>query len=90
MVEIPAKVRRYSIELLGEDEAAKLIHAAKYNMPIFIIGPHVATGKTTLVDILRAIGCTQVWDSWYVTTIEVREPLTHLREKDDIFEALGI
>ena len=49
MVEIPAKVRRYIIELLGEDEAAKLIHAAKYNMPIFIIGPHVATGKTTLV-----------------------------------------
>ena len=90
MVEISPKVKRYIIELLGEEEGAKLIHAAKYDMPIFVTGPHMATGKTTLVDILRAIGCTQVWDSWYVTTIEVHEPLTHLREKDDIFEELGI
>ena len=90
MVEITPKVKRYFTDLLGKDEAEKLIHAAEYNLPIFITGPQLATGKTTLVDILRAIGCTQVWDNWYVTTIQVREPLNRLREKADIFEELGI
>ena len=90
MVEITPKLREYFVGLLGKDEAEKLIHAAKHNLPIFITGPQVATGKTTLVDVLRAIGCTQVWESWHVTTIQVHEPLNHLREKADIFEELGI
>lgn len=90
MVKITPKIRKYFVDLLGKDEAEKLIHAAKHNLPIFITGPQITTGKTTLVDVLRAIGCTQVWDNWYVTTIQVHEPLNHLREKADIFGELGI
>lgn len=90
MVKITPKLRKYFIDLLGENEAEKLIHAAKHNLPIFVTGPQIATGKTTLVDILRAIGCTQVWEKWHVTTIQVHEPLSHHREKADIFEELGI
>ena len=90
MSKIPTRVREYFVDLLGKKEARRLILAARCNLPIFITGPHGPTGKSTLVDVLRAIGCTQVWDCWYVTTIEVREPLTHLRETADIFEELGI
>lgn len=39
MVEITLKVRKYFVDLLGKDEAEKLIHAVKHNLPIFITGP---------------------------------------------------
>lgn len=90
MVKITPKIRKYFIDLLGTDEAEKLIHAAKYDSPILISGPQLTTGKTTLTNVLRAMGCTHVYENWQVRTIQVQEPLKHRRERTDIFESLDL
>lgn len=90
MVKITPKIRKYFIDLLGTDEAEKLIHAAKYDSPILISGPRLTTGKTTLTNVLRAMGCTHVYENWQVRTIQVQEPLKHRRERTDIFESLDL
>lgn len=94
-VEVPYKgtsqiVKKYFIELLGKTEAKKLMAAMKQGKWIVISGPRVATGKTTLCDILRAIGYTRVVEEWMINTIQVSEPLVAFRERNDIFESLGI
>lgn len=90
MVKITPKIRKYFIDLLGTDEAEKLIHAAKYDSPILISGPRLTTGKTTLTNVLQAMGCTHVYENWQVRTIQVQEPLKHRRERTDIFESLDL
>ncbi len=86
----PIKVKEYFVNLLGDKEAKKLMGAMKNRKWIVISGPHGATGKTTLADVLRAIGYTYVIEEWLTTTIPVPEPLRELREKNSIFEELGI
>ncbi len=86
----PDKVKRYFEKLLGKNNAQKLEKAMKQRSWIIISGPHYATGKTTLADVLRAIGYTYVIEEWLTTTIQVQKPLTHLQEKHSIFESLGI
>lgn len=75
---------------MGEAEAKKLMEAMKNQQWIIIAGSHGATGKTTLADVLRAIGYTHVIEEWHTKTIQICEPLTHRRERKDIFESLGI
>lgn len=86
----PQKIKEYFVELLGKKEVQKLIIAMKNREWIIISGPHLATGKTTLADILHAIGYTHVIEEWQTKTILVCNPLTELREKREIFESLGI
>jgi len=86
----PQKVKEYFVELLGAVEAKKLMLAMRRRDWIIVDGPHGPTGKTTLVDILTAIGYTRVIEAYCTTTIQVSEALTDLREKNEIFEALGI
>lgn len=86
----PQKVKEYFEHLLGRKEAQKLIRAMKNRKWIVISGPHIPTGKTTLADILRAMGYTYVIEEWLTTTIQVDEPLTDFQEKKSIFEELGI
>ncbi len=57
--------------------------------PIYITGDE-QTGKTTLADVLRAIGYTHVIEEWHTKIIQICEALTDLQEKKDIFESLGI
>lgn len=86
----PQKVKEYFVELLGKKEAQQLMNAMKNREWIVISGPRVATGKTTLADILHAIGYTYVIEEWRTKTILVCNPLVELREKREIFESLGI
>lgn len=86
----PAKVKQYFVDLLGPDKAAELTKAMSRYDWIVVDGPHGPTGKTTLVDILAAIGYTRVIEGNFATTIRVDEPLSGHREKSDIFESLGI
>lgn len=89
-VTLTPEIIDYFNELLGTETAKRLIWAIKNNAPIFVTGPRITTGKTTLVDVLRAIGYERIKEEWEVITIPVYEPLPHLREKADIFEELGI
>lgn len=86
----PQKVEEYFIDLMGESKAKELMKAMKNRQWIIISGPHRATGKTTLADVLRAIGYTFVIEEWQTKAIQICEALTDLREKNDIFESLGI
>lgn len=88
--ETPKAVQEYFFELLGKTEGKKLMSAMKQRKWIIISGPHTATGKTTLCDVLRAIGYTHVVEEWLTSTIQVSEPLRNLRERSNIFESLGI
>lgn len=83
-------VKEYFIDLLGEKEANKLMTAMKRHEWIIIDGPHGPTGKTTLADILQAIGYIYVVENNYATTIRVDQPLKGFREKQSIFESLSI
>lgn len=86
----PSIVKQYFVELLGPDKAAELMKAMERCDWIVVDGPHGPTGKTTLVDILVAIGYTRVIEGNFSTTIQVDKPLSGRREKSDIFESLGI
>ena len=86
----PPQVKQYFRELLGPDKADELMKAMDRWDWIIIDGPHGPTGKTTLLDILVAIGYTRVVEGNFSTTIQVDKPLTDRREKNDIFESLGI
>ena len=89
-INTPKAVKKYFVKLLGNKESKKLINAMKNRRWIIITGPHGATGKTTLSDVLRSIGYTYVIEKWLTTTIQVSEPLQVLQEKNSIFEELGI
>lgn len=84
------KNQRIFYRATGEKEALNLMAAMKNREWIIISGPRVATGKTTLADILYAIGYTRVIEEWQTKTILVCNPLAELREKREIFESLGI
>lgn len=87
---MPDKVKEYCIELIGKRATQSLITSMRYNQFIVVRGPQTATGKSTLVDILRAIGYDRIYEEWEINTIQIDKPLTHRREKRDIFESLGI
>ncbi len=87
---MPDKVKDYCKKLIGSKETQKLIRAMQCNQLVLITGPHGATGKTTLAEILRAIGYTNVFEEWEVNTIQICAPLKELRPRRDIFEQLGI
>lgn len=86
----PEKVKKYFINLLGASKARELMDAMRRRDWIIITGPQIATGKTTLFDILRSIGYTHVIEGYQTTTIQMDKPLRDLQEKSSIFEELGI
>ena len=86
----PPKVQQYFVDLLGPEKALELMKAMERYDWIIVDGPHGPTGKTTLTDILVAIGYTRVIEGNFSTTIQVDVPLSGRREKSDIFESLGI
>lgn len=86
----PKAVKAYFVELLGRAEAKKLMNAMKQGKWIIISGPHTATGKTTLYDVMQAIGYTHVIEEWLTDTVRVSKPLAEFRAKSSIFESLGI
>lgn len=86
----PPKIKEYFVQLLGRKKANRLIKAMNRYYWIVIGGPSGPTGKSTLVDILRAIGYTRVIEEWESTSIQICDPLVEVREKNEIFESLGI
>lgn len=86
----PPKVKEYFVELLGHEKAKILMKAMWRYQWIIIGGPSGPTGKSTLADVLRAIGYTRVIEEWETNSIQICNPLSEVREKHKIFEELGI
>lgn len=86
---MPRNVKEFIIERLGKKEARELFDAIRLSKWIVITGP-TTSGKTTIGDILKRLGYPYVIDADFLRTIHTSSPLTELREKNDIFESLGI
>lgn len=86
---MPKNVKKFIIERLGVKETRNLILAMRCSKWIVITGP-MTSGKTTIGDILKRLGYPYVIDADFLRVIHTSSPLTDLREKNDIFESLGI
>ena len=85
------KIKAYLIERLGKRETTRLLHFMKMGNYIMLTGP-AATGKTTIREILLAIGYPYVIDDAGVgRVVECNNVLTggH-KSRSDILAELGI
>lgn len=90
-IEITPQIKNYLIERLGKQEAKRLIHFMKMGNYIMLTGP-ACTGKTTIRDILLAIGYPYVIDDAGLgrvieCNIKINEDL---KPQSDILSELGI
>lgn len=86
---MPKNVKAFIKEILGPKETRKLMSAIQRSKWIVIDGP-MTSGKTTIGDILKRLGYPFVIDADFLRIIHTSSSLDHLREKNDIFESLGI
>ncbi len=86
---MPKNVKQFIDKLLGPKETKRLMAAIRLRDWIVITGP-TTSGKTTIGDILKRLGYPYVIDSDFLRIIRTSSPLDCLREKNDIFEELGI
>ena len=87
---MPKEVRDFLKDLLGKQEFRKLMHAIQTNKWIMMVGPE-CSGKSTVCDILRALGYPFVIDdNGMGSVIHTSRKLMDLKPTDDILEELGI
>lgn len=86
---MPKNVKKFITERLGAKETRNLLDAICRSKWIVITGP-MTSGKSTIGDILKRLGYPYVIDADFLVTIHTSSPLESLREKNEIFESLGI
>lgn len=67
-------LKTYLTNLLGGQKAKRLLQAVSDGQPIIITGPQIATGKTTLCEVLRKAGAS-VFEQWEVYEVNLSKPL---------------
>lgn len=87
---MPKEVKAFLVDLLGKEEARKLMHAVRTRKWIMMVEPE-CSGKSTVRDILRALGYPFIIDDNGIgQVIHTSRKLTDLKPFDDILEELGI
>ena len=88
---ITPEIKKYLIERLGKQKTRQLIHFIKMGNYIMLTGP-ACTGKTTIRDILLAIGYPYVIDDAGLgRVIECNNEINEdLKPHSDILSELGI
>lgn len=88
---ITPKVKEYLVERLGKHETTRLLHFMKMGNWIMLTGP-ACTGKSTIRDILLAVGYPYVIDAAGVgRVVECSNKINDdLKPRSDIFEELEI
>lgn len=87
---MPKNVADFLKELLGEKEFKRLKWAMQTHKCIMMVGPE-CSGKSTVMDILRALGYPFVVDdNGLGRVIHTSRKLTDLKPIGDILEELGI
>ncbi len=67
-------LKTYLTNLLGEQKAKRLLRAVSAGQPILITGPQIATGKTTLCEVLRKAGAS-AFERREVCEVNLSKPL---------------
>ena len=87
---MPKNVKAFLTDLLGKEEARKLMDAIRTHKWIMMTGPE-CSGKSTVMNILWALGYPFVIDDNGIgRVIHTSQKLTDLKATDDILEELGI
>lgn len=88
---ITPKVKEYLVKRLGKRETTRLLHFMKMGNWIMLTGP-ACTGKSTIRDILLAVGYPYVIDDAGVgRVVECSNKINDdLKPRSDIFEELEI
>lgn len=87
---MPKNVKEFLTQLLGKEETRKLMNAIRMHRWIMITGPE-CSGKSTVVDILRALGYPFVIDDDGLgTVIRTSHRLTDLKPIYEILSELEI
>lgn len=90
-VEITPQIKRYLVDRIGKRETGRLLHFMKMGNYIMLTGPS-CTGKTTIREILLAIGYPYVVDDAGEGRVVICENKINgdLKPYGDIFAELGI
>lgn len=67
-------LKTYLTNLLGGQKARRLLRAISDGQVIIITGPRIATGKTTLCEVLKKAGAS-VFEQWEVYEVNLSKPL---------------
>lgn len=67
-------LKTYLTNLLGGQKARRLLRAISDGQPIIITGPRIATGKTTLCEVLKKAGAS-AFEQWEVYEVNLSKPL---------------
>lgn len=87
---MPKEIRDFLKQLLGKDEFRKLMQAIRTHTWVIMIGPE-CSGKSTVRDILRALGYPFVIDdNGLGRVICTSNKLTDLKPINEVLAGLGI
>mgnify|MGYP002520825953 FL=1 len=71
------ELKTYLTKMLGKRKANRVLRAVSDARPILITGPRIATGKTTLCEVLRKAGA-PAFERWEAYEINLSKPLEEL------------